>query len=175
MVSESVAIANSITPKPVYASWVIVETACAGQLVTKLCGFWDRVVLRRRTTKDTSERWFRGGNPRSETTLRPGVRNSVAVEERSVEDVPVASPAFGPPGPSKIRSSSSQRRRKISPGPMKLRRKIEISSPPTSPQKLTLVEDLSFPSTVASQVSRGKSRRSGRDQRAAPVFQNVFP
>ena len=153
----------------------MVETAWAGQLVTNLRAFWDRVVLRRLTAKDTSERWFRGDTPRSETTLRPGVRNSDVVEEGSVEYVPVASPAFGPPGPSKIRSSSSRRKRKISRGPMKLSGKIEISSPPTSPQKLTLVEDLSFPSTVASQVSRGKSRRSGRDQRAAPGFQIDFP
>ena len=57
MLSKSVAIADSITSSPVYAPWSVVESGCAGQVITDLCACWDWVVLRRRTAKDTSERW----------------------------------------------------------------------------------------------------------------------
>ena len=63
LLSESVAIADSITSSPVYAPWSVVESASASQVITDLCACWDRVVLRRRTAKDTSERWYHGGTP----------------------------------------------------------------------------------------------------------------
>ena len=72
MLSESVAIADSIKSSPIYASWSVVESACASQVITDLCACWDRVVLRRGTAKDTSERWYKGGTPRSETTSGMG-------------------------------------------------------------------------------------------------------
>ena len=126
MLSESVAIANFVTPSPVYAPWSIAETACGGQVVSDLRACWDRVVLRRRTAKDTSERFYHGGTPRSETPSRPGMQNSDVVAEGRVEYVPVASPALGPPGPSKIRSSPSNRKSKISQSPLKLPRNLNL-------------------------------------------------
>ena len=113
LLSESVAIADSITSSPVYAPWSVVESASAQQVVSDLCAGWDRVVLRRRTAKDTGERWYHGGTPRSETASRPGVSVSDVVEEGRVEYLPVAPPALGPPGPSKISSSSSKRKSKV--------------------------------------------------------------
>ena len=112
MLSESVAFADSITSSPAYAPWSIVETACAGPVVTDLRAGWDRVVLRRHTAKDTSERWYHGGTSRSETALRPGVRFSDVVQEGLFKHVPVASPALGPPGPHKNPSSPSKRKKK---------------------------------------------------------------
>ena len=132
-------------------------------------------MLRRRSAKDTSERWYHGGTPRSETASRPGVRISDVVEEGCVEYVPVAPPAFGPPGPSRIHSSSSKRKRKVTRSPLKLPRRFEVSSSPASPPRRSLVEDPSFASASAASISRGNSRRSGRDRRAAPVFQIGFP
>ena len=175
VLSESVAIADSITSSPVYAPWSVVESTSASQVISDLCACWDRVVLRRRTGKDTSERWHHGGTPRRQTTSRPGVRISDVVEEGRVEYVPVAAPVLGSPGPSRIRSPSSKRKRKISRSPVKLPRRFEISSPPASPPRRTLVEDPSFASALTSAGGRGKSRRSGRDRRAAPVFQMGFP
>ena len=67
MLSESVAIADSIASRPVYAPWSVVESASASQVIANMCAYRDRVVLRRRSTKDTSERWQQGGTPRSET------------------------------------------------------------------------------------------------------------
>ena len=175
MFSESLAITDSIASNPVYAPWSVVESACASQVITDLCACWDWVVLRRRTAIDTSERWYHGGTHRSETVSRPGVEISDVVEEGRVEYVPVATPALGPPGPSKTRSSPGKRKRKISRSPVKLPGRFEVSSPPASPQKRSLVDDPSFASALTAPASRRKSRRSGRDRRAAPVFHRGFP
>ena len=133
MLSESVAIADSITSSPVYAPWSVVETTCASQVINDLCVCWDPVVLQRCTDKDTRGRWSHGGTPRSETASRPGVRISEVVEMGHVEYVPVTSPALGPPGLNKIRSSANQQKRKISRSPMKTPREFEISNPPDAP------------------------------------------
>ena len=175
MLSESNAIADSITSSPVYAPWSVVASASASQVIPDMCIGWDRVVLRRRSAKDTCERWYHGGTPRSEIASRPGVRISDVVEEGRVEYVPVAPPGLGPPGPSKIRSPSSKRKRKVTRSPVKLPRRFKVSSPPDSPPRCALVEDPSFASALAASSSREKSRRSGRDRLAAPVFQMDFP
>ena len=49
MLTETAAIADSITSSPVFASWSAVEFASASQVITDLCACWDRLVLRRRT------------------------------------------------------------------------------------------------------------------------------
>ena len=72
------------------------------QVITDLCACWDQVVLRRRTAKDTSERWYHGGTPRNETAARPGVRITDVVEEGRVEYVPVAAPDLRPLGQAKF-------------------------------------------------------------------------
>ena len=89
--------------------------------------------------------------------------------------MPLAPPALGPRGPSRIQSSSGKRKRKVTRSPLKLPGRFEVSSPPASPPRRSLVEDPSFASALAASTSRGKSRRSGRDRRAAPVFQMGFP
>ena len=177
ILSESVAIADNITSGPLYAPWSVVASVSASQVISDLCACWGWVVLRRRTAKDTSEtseRWYHGGTPRSETASRPGVRISNVVEEGRVEYVPVGPPALGSPGPSKIRSPSSKRKRKITRSPVKLPRRFEVSSPPASPPRRSLVEDQSFASALAASTSREESRRSGRDRRAAQCFKWAF-
>ena len=175
MLSESVAIADSIASSPVYAPWSVVASASASQVIADMCSCWDRVVLRRRSAKDTSERWRHGSTPRAETSSSPGVRISDVVEEGRVEYVPVGPPVLGSPGPSKISSPSSKRKRKITRSPVKLPRRFEVPSPPVSPSRRSLVEDPNFGSALAAPSSRGKSRWSGRERRAAPVFQMGFP
>ena len=174
MLSESVAIADSITSSSVFDPWSLVGTACAGQVVNDLCACWNWFVLRLRTAKRTSVRCYHGGTSGSQTTSRPGVRISDEVEERRVDYVPVVSSALGSPGPSKIRSLPSKRKRIISRSPVKLPQKFEISSPPAPFQKCSLVEDPSFASALIAEASHGKSRRSGQGRRAAPVFQVGF-
>ena len=175
MLCESVAIADSITSSPVYAPWSVVASASSSQVIADMCSCWDRVVARRRSAKDTSERWHHENTSRVETTSRPGVRISDVVEEGRVEYEPVGAPVLGSPGPSKISSPSSKRKRKITRSPVKLPRRFEVSSPPVSPSRRSLVEDPSFASALAASSPRRKCRRSGRDRRAAPVFQMGFP
>ena len=57
MLSDSVDIADCITSSPFYSPGSLVGTACAGQVMTDLRACWDRIILRRRTAKETSERW----------------------------------------------------------------------------------------------------------------------
>ena len=163
MLSESVAIAESITTNSVYAPWSLVGTACAGQVASDLHACWDRLALRRRNARDTSQRWYHIGTPRSETASTPGVQILDVVDNGPVKYLPVALPAPGPPEPSRIRSSPSKRKRKLSQSPNKLPRNFEISSPPATSQKQSLVEARSFSSALTAQTSRGKSRRSIRD------------
>ena len=134
MLFESVALADNITSSPVYAPWSVVASASASQVIADLCACWDRVVLRSRSAKDTSERWYHGGTPRSESASKPGVRISDVVEEGRVEYVLVSPQALGPPGPSRIHSSSGKRKRRVTRSPVKLPRRFEVSSPPASPQ-----------------------------------------
>ena len=63
MLSESVAIADSIASSRVYAPWSVVASASASQVIAGMSACWDRVVLRRRSAKDTSERLYHGGAP----------------------------------------------------------------------------------------------------------------
>ena len=59
--------------------------------------------------------------------------------------------------------------------PVKLPRRFEVTTPPANPPVRSLVEDPSFAYALAAPASREKFRRSGRDRRAAPVFQMGFP
>ena len=74
MLSKSVAVADSINSSAVYAPWTYVETVSAGQILADLGACWDQVCLRRRTAKETSERWYHYGSPRSKTSLKTEVR-----------------------------------------------------------------------------------------------------
>ena len=125
MLSESVAIADSLTSSPVYAMSSIVESACASQVITDLRACWDRVVLRRRNAKDTFERWHHGGARGSETASMPGVRISDVVEELRLLFVLLGQAKFVlPPASTREKSLGT---------PLKLPQKFEISSPPASP------------------------------------------
>ena len=97
------------------------------------------------------------------------------LEEGRVEYVPVASPAVGPRGRRRIISSTGKWKKMISRSPVKLLRKFEISSPPATSEKRSMLEDLSFASVLTGQASHGKSRRSAWDRGGAPVFQMVSP
>ena len=53
-VSQSVAMADSITSCPVYAPCSPVKTVCPGHFLTDFCACWDQSSLRRRFEKDIS-------------------------------------------------------------------------------------------------------------------------
>ena len=82
------------------------------------------------------------------------------------------------------RKVASQSRRLISPGkgekkvshsPVKVPRQFDVSSPSLSPQKRTVIDDPNFAAALTTEFLREKTRRSGRDRKAAPIFQGEMP
>ena len=160
MLAESAAICDSITNSAVFEPWSHVETVSRSQVVAEVCACVNQAVDRRRAVKDSQEQWYAVGSirPSSEDSAsRSGVRISNIVEEGRVEYVPVRTPSVSVPGPSSLRVSSGKtKKRTISRSPVK--RRFENASLPLS-----------------SQQSCNKSRRSGQNRRAAPVFQGRLP
>ena len=72
-------------------------------------------------------------------------------------------------------SSPVKRKNKVSRNPVKLPRQFEVSSHCASSRKRTVVDDTSFASALASEGFQGKTRKSGRDRKSAPVFQGGMP
>ena len=64
---------------------------------------------------------------------------------------------------------------KSSRSPVRLPLQFGIASLPVTPTKWSLVEHANFVSVMTIQSSREKSRRSGRDRRAACGFRGVLP
>ena len=96
------------------------------------------------------------------------------MEEGRVEYVPVRAPSVSVPGPSNLRVSlGKSKKRKISRSPVK--RNFEIASPPLSSQQHPVVEDVGFRAASDRQQSCKKSRRSGRNRKAAPDVQGGLP
>ena len=96
------------------------------------------------------------------------------MEEGRVEYVLVRAPSVSVPGPSNLRvPSGKSKKMKISGSPVK--RRFEIASPLLSSQQHRVVEDLGFSAALEHQQSCRRSRRSGRNRRAAPVFQDGMP
>ena len=159
ILSESVVIADSIRSSRGYAPRSVLVIACAVHVVSDLVlvgiGLSCAVALLKIPVKLNIIE-ARGANFR-------------CLWRGGLESVPVASLALGPPGPSKSRSSPSKRMREISRSLVKLPQESEISSPPSSPQKQSLVEDPSFASALTAQF-----RRSGRDRRAAHCSRWAF-
>ena len=174
MLAESAAICDNITNSAVFEPWSHVETASCSQVVAEVCVCVKKAVDRRRAVKDSQDQWYAVGGirPSSEDSAsRSRVRISNIVEEGRVEHVPVRASSVSVPGLSNLRVSSGKtEKRKISRSPVKVR--FEIASPPLSSQQHRLLENLAFSAALDGQQSCKKSRRSGRNRRAAAVFQD---
>ena len=72
-------------------------------------------------------------------------------------------------------SSPGKGKKIVSRSPVKLPRQFEVSSPSASSRKRTVVDDPSFASALASERPQGKTRKSGPDRKAAPIFQGGMP
>ena len=175
MLAESAAICDSMTNSAVFEPWSQVETASRSQVVAAVCACVNQAVDR--AVKDSQEQWYGVGGirPSSEDSAsRSGVRISNIVEAGRVEYVPVRAPTIGVPRPSNLRvSSRKSKKRKISRSSVK--RRFEIASTSLSPQQHRVVEDWGFTAALDHQESCIRSRRSGRNRKAAPVFQGGLP
>ena len=128
--------------------------------------------------RDTSEKWYALGAVRlssGESSSQYGVRISAVVEEEQVEYMPVAPSSRKVAGHSRHLSSPGKGKKEVAWSPVNLSRHFEVSSPCASSRKRTVVDDPSFASALASERPQGKTPKSGRDRKAAPVFQGGMP
>ena len=178
MLSEAAAISHTITSSSLYAPWLDVESGSSAQIIGDLKTCFEKALDRRRVVKDTSEQWYAlvAVQPLSgESSSQYGVRLSTVVEEGQVDYVPFAAPSRKVAGHSRHLSSPGKGRKKVSRSPVKLAPQFEVSSPFASSRKCTVVDDPSFASALASERRQGKTRKSGRDRKAVPVFQGGMP
>ena len=178
MLSEAAAISDSITSSSVYVPWSTVESESSARIISDLKTCFEKVLERRRVVKDTSEQWYRLGAVRpssGESTSQCGVRISTVVEEGQVDYVPVAAPSRKSSGHRRESGSPSKGKKKVSHSPVRVHRHFEISSPPVSSHKRTVSDDPEFAAALMAESPRGKARRSGRDRKAAPIFQGGMP
>ena len=174
MLSEGAAISDSITSSSLYVPWSAVETESSARIIFDLKTCFEKAVERRRVVKDTSEQWFRLGAVRpssGESSSQYDVRISTVVEEGQVDYVPVAAPSRIVASQNRRLSSSGKGKKKVSHSPVKVRRQFEVSSPSVSSRERTVIDDPNFAAALTTESPRGKTRRSGRDRKTAPIFQ----
>ena len=178
MLSEATAIADSITSNSVYVPWSTVESESSSRICADLKACFDKAIERRRVLKDTREQWYRLGAVRpssGESSSQCGVRISTVVEEGQVDYVPVAAPSHNVASHSRRLSSPGKGKKRVSHGPVQVRRQFEVSSPPISSRQRTVTNDPNFAAALVSESPRGKTRKSGRDRKPAPIFQGGKP
>ena len=110
-----------------------------------------------------------------ESSSQYGVRISTVVEEGQVDYVPVSAPSRKVAGQSRRLSSRGKGKKKVSHSPVKVRRQFEVSRPPPSSRKRTVIDDPNFAAALTTESPRGKTRKSGLDRKAAPIFQGGMP
>ena len=178
MLSEAAAISNSITSSSVYVPWSAVESESSARIISDLKTCFEKVLERRRMVKDTSEQWYRLGAVRPSSGESPsqyGVRISTVVEEGQVDYVPVAAPSHKVASHSRRLSYPGKGKKKVSHSPVQVRHQFEVSSPPVNSRKRTVTDDPNFTAALIFDSPRGKTRKSGRDRKAAPIFQGGMP
>ena len=178
MLSEAAAISDSITSSSVYVPWSAVETESSTRIIADLKACFEKVAERRRVVKDTSEQWYRLGAVRPssvESSSQYGVRISTVVEEGQIDYVPVTAPSRKVAGQSRRLGSPGKGKKKVPHSPVKVRHQFEVSSPSPSSRKRTVIDDSIFAAALTTESPRGKTRKSGRDRKAAPIFQGGMP
>ena len=178
MLSEAAVISDSVTSSSLYAPWSEMESGSSDQIIADLKTCFEKALDCRRVIKDTSEQWYALGAVRPSSGESPsqyGVRISTLVEEGYVDYMQVAAPSRKAAGQSRDLSSPGKGKKKVVRSSVKLPRQFEVSSRSDSSRKRTFVDDPSFASALASELPQGKTRKSGRDRKAAPVFQGGMP
>ena len=178
MLSEAAAVSDSTTSSSLFVPWSAVETESSTRIISDLKTCFEKALERRRVVKDTSEQWYRLGAVRpssGESSSQYGVRISTFVEEGQVNYVPVAAPSRKVDSQSRRLSSPGKGKKKVSHSPKKIPRQFEVSSLSLSPRKRTVIDDTNFAAALTTESPRGKTRKSGRDRKAAPIFQGGMP
>ena len=178
MLSEAAAISNSISSSSLHVPLSEVESETSDWIIADLKFCFEKAIGRRRVVKDTSEQWYAWGAVRpssGESSSQYSVLISTVVEEGQVDYVPVAALSRKIAGHSRHLSCSGKGKKKVSLSLVKLPPHFEVPSPSASSRKRALVNDPAFAPALGPECPRGKTRKSGRNRKAAPVFQRVMP
>ena len=144
MRKDAVAVADSVTVNEEFNPWSVFGDAFNQQFVSDLKSSQEKVVMRRRASRDTSERWFGAQNAGSPSAWaspgRSGVRISDIVEEGRVDYVAVAEPTDSSSHSVKSPVIGSKRKAYVSSGPMCW--KLVLSPVPLSPMQTIQVSKL---------------------------------
>ena len=178
MLSEAAAISESITCSSLYVPWSAVGSESSARFISDLKTCFEKALERRRVVKDTSEQWYRLGAVRpssGESSSQNGVRISTVVEEGQVDYVPVAAPSRKVASQNRRLTSPAKGEKKVSHSPVKVPRQFEVSSPSVSSRKRTVTDDPNFAAALTTESPGGKTRKSGRDRKAASIFQGGMP
>ena len=178
MLSEAAAISDSITSSSLCVPWSAVESESSARIKTDLKTCSEKALERRRVVKDTSEQWYRLGAVRpslGESSSQYGVRISTVVEEGQVDYMPVAAPSRKVASQSRRLSSPGKGKKNVSHSPVNVPRQFEVSSSSVSSRKRIVIDDPNFAAALTTESPRGKTRKSGRDRKVAPVFQGGMP
>ena len=180
MLLSAVNVAGSVCEDSVYDPWTAVSPEGYAAIVADLKRAYDVVVVRRKDARDTSERWFGVASVASsavgESSSPQGVRISNVVEVGQVEYLPQSVSAMQARSTSSAVKSPGQGKQKRSETPAKvgIKRRFEFDDESVVLPKGRGVyfDDPSFAIALRDEEKTVSSRRSGRNRRAAPVFQS---
>ena len=172
MLKDVGATANSVNVSEEYNPWSVFGIRCNQQVLSDLQPFQEKVVLRRKASRDTSGRWFgvqSAGSPLAGATVgRSGVRIYNIVEEGQVKNVVVPEPAASSSRSLKRSVIGIKRKASVPSWPMS-REHFEVVSPVTS-HRNSCADNPSFRAALNREAS-GSRRGSERDRRSSPIFE----
>ena len=182
MLLSTVNVAGSVCDDSVYEPWAVICPEGYAAVVSDLQKAYDVVVVRRKDTRDTSERRFGVASVASsavgESSGQQAVRISNVVEVGQVEYLPQSVSASATQVPSMsfaVKSPGKGKQRKSeTPTKTAVKRRFEFDDESVVQPKGREVyfDDPSFAIALRDDDKTVFSRRSGRSHRAAPVFQS---
>ena len=180
MLLSAVSIAGSVCEDSVYDPWKIILPDGYGDVVNDLKKAYDYVVVRRKDSWDTSERWFGVAGVEScvvgESSDQQANRISNIVVVGEVEYLPhsIPTPQMHSTSSSVKLPGKGKREKGETPAPVAIKRRFEFDDESNMLPKGRGVsfDDPSFAIALKYQDTTVSSRRSGLSCRAEPVFQS---
>ena len=138
MLKDSLAVTESVIISEEFNPWSVFGDGCNQQVVSDLQSCQVKVVMRRKASRDKSERWTgaqSAGSPSASASAgRSGVQNPNVVEEGRVEYVAIPEPTASLSHSVRSLVIGNKMKASVSSGP-RYRKHFEVVSPVTSPRK----------------------------------------
>ena len=171
MLKDALVVADSVIVREEFNPWSVLGNGCNQQVVSDMESCQEKVVRRRKASRDSTERWIgaqsAGSLSANASAGRSGVRFLIVVEWGRVKYVAVPEPTASLSHSVKSLVIASKMKASVSSGPW-YRKHFEVPSPVTSPRK-SYVDDPIFGAARDCEAS-GARCKSGRDLQAPPIF-----